>query len=47
MRCFPVLAKTFACALGLSLATSTWAQSPERTVKIYGFGAKSGVVRVF
>lgn len=40
------LAPTVA-ALALGLAASAPALAQERTVKIYGFGAKSGVVRIF
>ncbi|MEY5099405.1 MAG: hypothetical protein RJA36_2124 [Pseudomonadota bacterium] len=47
MRPLARLVSPLVCALGLALATSSWAQEPERTVKIYGFGAKSGVVRIF
>jgi branched-chain amino acid transport system substrate-binding protein len=35
-----------ACAMALA-STPAQAQSGERTIKIYGFGAKSGVVRIF
>jgi branched-chain amino acid transport system substrate-binding protein len=34
-------------ALGTALAFTAPASAQERTVKITGFGAKSGVVRVF
>ena len=36
-----------ACALGTSVSAPALAQAPERIVKVYGFGAKSGVVRIF
>lgn len=36
-----------ACALAGIASTQAAAQAPDRTVKIYGFGAKSGVVRIF
>ena len=40
--------RTALVALGaLALACSTPASAQERTVKITGFGAKSGVVRIF
>ena len=36
---------TLAAAMTIALAAPAMAQ--ERTLKIYGFGAKSGVVRIF
>ena len=42
----PKLALTSAIALAAALACGS-AAAQERTVKIYGFGAKSGVVRIF
>ena len=41
----PAIVRTLACAAAIAAALPAVAQ--ERTVKIYGFGAKSGVVRIF
>ena len=41
----PAILRTLACAAAVAAALPAAAQ--ERTLKIYGFGAKSGVVRIF
>ncbi len=43
---FTAIFSAVACAMALA-STPAQAQSGERTIKIYGFGAKSGVVRIF
>lgn len=43
---FTATVSALACAMALASAPAQ-AQSGERTIKIYGFGAKSGVVRIF
>lgn len=43
---FAAIFSAVACAMALA-STPAQAQSGERTIKIYGFGAKSGVVRIF
>jgi branched-chain amino acid transport system substrate-binding protein len=46
MKRFSVIFSAVAIALGMA-SVSAQAQSAERTIKVYGFGAKSGVVRIF
>ncbi len=43
---FTAIFSAVACAMALAAAPAQ-AQTGERTIKIYGFGAKSGVVRIF
>jgi len=43
---FTAIFSAVACAMALA-STPAQAQTGERTIKIYGFGAKSGVVRIF
>lgn len=43
---FTAIFSAVACAMALA-SPPAQAQSGERTIKIYGFGAKSGVVRIF
>lgn len=47
MKSVHKMATTLACTIAALACTPATAQVPERTVKIYGFGAKSGVVRIF
>ena len=46
MKRFSVIFSAVAMSLGMASVTAQ-AQSAERTIKVYGFGAKSGVVRIF
>lgn len=46
MKRFSVIFSAVAMTLGMA-SVSAHAQSAERTIKVYGFGAKSGVVRIF
>ena len=47
MTTLPLHQRFALAALGVALLASLPAAAQERTVKIYGFGAKSGVVRIF
>ena len=47
MTTLPLRQRFALAALGAALFASLPAAAQERTVKIYGFGAKSGVVRIF
>lgn len=44
---FPRSRLALAAFLSCSLLAALGATAQERTIKIYGFGAKSGVVRIF
>ena len=46
MQRFTAIFSAVACTVALA-SVSAPAQAQERTIKIYGMGAKSGVVRIF